>query len=82
MSTFPVPAKPFTNPLTLAGCWAGTLPAEILTRGERDLLLLDLWRKGMTDVEIGVHMKQTLYTTCRIRSRLGLTARCSTQEAA
>ncbi len=82
MSTFPVPAKTFTNPLTLAACWAGQMPAEILTRGERDLLLFELWQQGKTDVEMSVHMKQTLYTTCRIRTRLGLSARCPTQEAA
>jgi hypothetical protein len=82
MSTFPIPAKPFTQPLLLAACWAGQEPAELLTRGERDLLLFDLWRKGWTDREIGVHMKQTTYTTCRIRTRLGLEARQASQEAA
>jgi hypothetical protein len=82
MSTFPIPAKPHTNPLTLAACWAGKLPAEILTRGERDLLLFELWRAGRTDLEISQHMKETLYTTCRIRTRLGLEARQASKEAA
>jgi len=54
----------------------------VLTRGERDLLLFELWAKGWTDREISVHMKQTTYTTCRIRTRLGLAARSASQEAA
>lgn len=66
----------------LAACWAGQEPAELLTRKERELLLFELWAKGLEDVEIGAHMKQTLYTTCRIRERLGLKARRSVEEAA
>jgi hypothetical protein len=82
MSTFPLPASPHANPLTLAACWAGKWPAEMLARGERDLLLFELWRAGRTDLEISQHMKETLYTTCRIRNRLGLEARSPTEEAA
>lgn len=82
MTSFPVPRKPFTAPKTLALCWAGKEPAERLTRGERDLLLFELWAKGWTDLHISVHMKQTLYTTCRIRERLGLAVRRPSEEAA
>lgn len=82
MTSFPVPRKPFTSPQTLALCWAGKEPAELLTRGERDLLLFELWFKGWTDLQISVHMKLTLFTTCRIRERLGLSVRRACEEAA
>lgn len=82
MSTFPVPRKPFTSPQTLALCWAGKEPAELLTRGERDLLVFELWAKGWTDREISAHTKLTEYTTCRIRERLGLPVRRADEEAA
>lgn len=82
MSTFPVPRKPFTSPRVLALCWAGKLPAETLTRKERDLLLFELWAKGWTDLQISAHMKLTLFTTCRIRERLGLPVRRPSEEAA
>ncbi|PWK81681.1 hypothetical protein C8D88_11692 [Lentzea atacamensis] len=78
----PTPARPATSPLVLAACWAGREPAERLTRGERDLLFFDLWRRGWSDLEIAVHMKESTYTTCRIRERLGLEARRPSQEAA
>lgn len=82
MTTFPVPRKPFTSPRLLAACWAGQEPAERLTRGERDLLLFELWTKGWTDLQMSVHMKLTLFTTCRIRERLGLPVRRACEEAA
>lgn len=82
MTTFPVPRKPFTSPQTLAACWAGKEPAELLTRGERDLLLFELWMKGWTDLQVSVHMKLTLFTTCRIRERLGLPVRRPSREEA
>lgn len=78
----PTPLRPATNPVVLAACWAGREPSELLTRGERDLLLFDLWMKGWTDLEMSVHMKQSTYTTCRIRERLGLEARRPSEEAA
>lgn len=82
MTSFPVPRKPFTSPRLLALCWAGKAPAELLTRGERDLLVSELWAKGWTDSQISVHTKLTEYTTCRIRERLGLSARSPSEEAA
>lgn len=82
MSTYPVPPRPPTNDRLLKACWAGQEPAEALPRGERDLLLFDLWRQGWTDQEIAIHTKLSTYTTCRIRERLGLEARRPSEEAA
>lgn len=82
IAALPSLLRPAISPLLLAACWTGREPAERLSRGERDLLLFELWRKGWTDLEISVHMKQTLYTTCRIRERLGLEARRASREAA
>lgn len=76
------PLRPCTSPLLVADCWAGKEPAELLGPRERELLLFELWLKGWTDVEIAVYMKQSLYTTCRIRTRLELAARHPTEEAA
>lgn len=82
MTAYPVPRRPSTSPQTLAACWAGREPAELLARGERDLLLFELWFKGWTDLQVSVHMKLTLFTTCRIRERLGLPIRRACEEAA
>lgn len=77
-----LPAHPQSRARLLAACWAGREPAEVLTRKERELLLFELWASGRTDLEIAEHMKQSLYTTCRIRTRLELEARRSSEEAA
>lgn len=82
MTAFPLPPRPSTSPRLLEACWAGREPAEVLTRGERDLLLFELWRRHWTDLEIALHMKQSLYTTCRIRERLGLQAHRPSEGAA
>lgn len=67
---------PATAPISRArlqiACWKGELPAEILTTAERERLVYELWGYGWTDVEIACHTRMTLYTTARIRARLGL----------
>lgn len=53
-------------------CWEGTEPAEALSMRDREDLVWHLHEQGLTDVEIGEHTRITLYTTARIRDRLGL----------
>lgn len=78
----PVPSKPQSRARLIAACWAGREPAELLDPRERELLLFELWQDRWTDAEIAQHTSMTLYTTCRIRERLGLSARRSTKGAA
>lgn len=51
---------------------AGDLPAEALPTHVRARLVADLHRHGWSDLQIADHTRQTLYTTARIRYRLGL----------
>lgn len=55
-------------------CWAGTEPAEALDTGERELLVAFLHEAGHTDLQIAARTRMTLYTTARIRDRIGLAA--------
>lgn len=50
----------------------GEVPAERLDRAERDRLVRVLHGYGWSDVEIAEHTWMTVYTTARIRIRLGL----------
>lgn len=70
----PIPGRPELRARLLSACWAGHEPAESLEPHEREHLLYELWLERWTDLEISVHMKQTEYTTARIRTRLGLPA--------
>lgn len=78
----PTPPKPQSRARLLAACWAGQEPAELLDPRERELLLFELWQARWTDEEIAQHTRMTLYTTCRIRERLGLPARRVRREVA
>lgn len=78
----PVPIREDIDPLLISRCWLGKEPAELLEPRERELLLFELWEQRWTDLQIATHMKQSLYTTCRIRERLGLPARRPRREAA
>jgi hypothetical protein len=77
-----VTVHPQSRARLLAACWSGREPAELLTRKERELLLFELWARGLDDVEIAIHMRQSTYTTCRIRERLGLQVRRPSEGAA
>lgn len=55
-------------------CLAGRAPAEELPTHLRERLLTRLHGEGWTDLQIAVHTYMTLYTTVRIRERLGLSA--------
>jgi len=72
---------PDTRAQLQIACWLGELPAEALTTVEREYLLFDLWSEGWTDVEIACHTRMTLYTTGRIRARLGLAAHPARERA-
>lgn len=52
----------------------GREPAEALTTRDRATLVFELHYSGFTDVEIAERTRMTLYTTARIRDRLGLPA--------
>jgi hypothetical protein len=52
----------------------GHEPAEALGRDDRWRLVAELHGLGWSDEQIAEHTRQTLYTTCRIRSRIGLSA--------
>lgn len=53
-------------------CLAGHEPAEVLSMGERELLVAELVTAGWTDQQVSDHTRMTLYTTARIRARLEL----------
>lgn len=57
---------------TWRDCCAGLLPAELLSSREREDLVWHLHERGWTDLQIAEHTRMTLYTTARIRARLGL----------
>jgi hypothetical protein len=63
---------PVTNQTLYRKCLDGHEPAESLPTLERQRLLLVLHNRGWSDTEIAVHCRMTLYTTARIRSRIGL----------
>jgi hypothetical protein len=48
------------------------VPAEVLPTRDREDLVWHLHERGWTDDEIAEHTFMTLYTTARIRARLGL----------
>ncbi|RZQ59820.1 hypothetical protein [Amycolatopsis suaedae] len=60
----------------------GELPAEALDTKDRSRLFAELWERGWTDAEIGVHTKTTTFTVARVRERLGLAPRTITKGAA
>lgn len=63
-------------------CLNGRAPAEELPAYLRARLLTRLHGQGWTDLEIAVHTRMTLYTTARIRNRLGLSPNTSERGAA
>ena len=67
---------------TYRACMDGQLPAEELPAYLRARLLTQLHALGWTDLEIAVHTRMTLYTTARIRDRLGLSPNISERGAA
>ena len=62
------------NPIQYRAALAGREPAEALVAADRELLVRTLTAWGWTDRRIAEHTRQTLYTTARIRGRLGLAA--------
>jgi hypothetical protein len=62
------------EPLRYTAAHAGREPAEALTTHDRARLVAELVIRGWTDQRIAEHTRQTLYTTCRIRERIGLSA--------
>lgn len=67
----PVPTMRSENHL-LAMAKAGLLVAEELPTTAREQLFTDLWALGWSDLEMAEHTRTSLYTTARIRDRLGL----------
>lgn len=55
-------------------CCAGREPAESLDPRDREDLVASLVERGWTDLEIAVLTRMSMYTTARIRNRLGLRA--------
>lgn len=53
-------------------CLRGQEPAESLPTREREQLLMLLVSRGLSDVEIALVTRMTVYTTVRIRERLGV----------
>lgn len=60
------------RPFTYHSARAGKEPAEALTPNDRRRLVRELHAKGMTDVEIAEHTRQTTYTAARIRREMWL----------
>jgi hypothetical protein len=63
---------PTGSPGLLADAFRGHEPAEALSTHDREHLVTELVEAGWTDLQIACHTRTTLYTTARIRSRLGL----------
>jgi WhiB family transcriptional regulator, redox-sensing transcriptional regulator len=63
-------------------CLDGKQPAEALPAYLRERLVTRLHAQGWTDLDIAVHTYMTLYTTVRIRERLGLSANTNQKGAA
>lgn len=55
-------------------CWDGIEPAEALPTRDREDLVWQMHELGWSDAEIAEHTRMSLYTTARIRDRLGLAA--------
>jgi WhiB family redox-sensing transcriptional regulator len=64
--------KPGAMSRLYRSCLEGVLPAEELPTHLRERLLTRLHAQNWTDLDIAVHTRMTLYTTVRIRERLGL----------
>lgn len=77
-----VPPVPRSNSRLWLACWEGRLPAEILPTLDREDLVWGLAEAGWTDREIALHTCMTVYTTARIRARLGLKMNDSREGAA
>lgn len=73
---------PLTDRLLYISCLAGKSPAEELSAVDRERLLRSLHARGWTDTQIAVHTLTTLYTTARIRSRMGLSSNVAQKGAA
>ena len=58
-------------------CCRGAMPAEALHPRDREDLVYALHERGWSDVEIAVHTRMTVYTTDRIRTRMGLAPNAS-----
>lgn len=71
-----------TGQLLWHACCQGREPAEALNPRDRDDLVTTLVGQGWTDTEIAVLTRMTTYTTARIRTRLGLPANHTTEQAA
>lgn len=50
----------------------GAAPAERLTPNDRGVLVAELVRRGMTDVQIAEHTRWTTYTATRVRESRGI----------
>lgn len=53
-------------------CWEGREPAESLTPQDREDMIFQLHRHGWSDLDIARLTRLSLYSTGRIRERLGL----------
>ena len=53
-------------------CWEGREPAESLTPQDREDLIGHLHRAGWSDEDMARHTRLSMYTTARIRDRIGL----------
>lgn len=56
-------------------CLRGQEPAESLSTGEREHLVMSLAGAGWSDLRISVHTRETEYTVARIRRRAELLGR-------
>lgn len=71
----PIPThlqRPRSGVLLWQDCCAGKEPAEALDPRDREDLVAGLVERGWTDLEIAAHTRMTLYTTARIRQRIGM----------
>lgn len=65
-------SRPSAAEKLLCSAIAGRVPAEALSRREREELLRSLVDAGLTDLEIAAQTRWSLYTVARLRASLGL----------
>jgi hypothetical protein len=70
------------RPVQYQAALRGREPAEALLPADRELLVRTLVEWGWTDLSIAELTRMTLYTTCRIRERIGLPANQPARSAA
>lgn len=77
-----LPIAPRSRGQLWLACWQGRLPAEVLHTRDREDLVWHLVTAGWSDRQVAQHTCMTVYTTVRIRTRLGMVGNEPAREVA